>query len=290
MPQAAYERVCEIGFKHALTGMHLMKAGCLAAIEVMEGAPRQLRRQRRDWTDIPPALLEPDPIAVQVHQRFERYAAGAKVLKKEIVSGISQHLSPVLKDYRYFRAANQFRSRFEQGTSYITLDYAKGVLALRFGVRHEMIESLKQRLFGIDTSVPAHFPSTLSKYSYNMGPRSPHWTHPTEATWPISGSEGLALACGEIKAFVSDTVVPYLNMHKDALGVRSTLLHEPGRADMWGAVDATIFAIDFLRREREWVTQDYEILRERFVRFVQPLRDEFESRYAITIARWDDAI
>jgi hypothetical protein len=290
MPEAAYERVCQIGFKHALTGMHLMKAGCLAAIEVMEGTPRELRRQRRDWTDVPPALLEPDPIAVEVHQRFERYGAGERVLKKAIVDGVSRTLAPALKDFRYHSSAGQFRGPFSDGTSYITLEYAKGVLALRFGVRHDRIEFLKHRLFDVDTSKPTNFPSTISKYSYNMGPRSPHWSYPTETTWPISGSEGLALACKEIKAFVVDTVVPYVLMHREPLAIRSTLLHEPGRADTWFPLDATVFAIDFLSRKREWVTQDYEILRERFAKFVQPKRDELEARHATIAKRWDDAI
>src|SRR5258706_7063711 len=112
MPEAAYERVCQIGFKHALTGMHLMKAGCLAAIEVMEGAPRELRRQRRAWSDVPATLLEPDPIAVDVHKHFERYAGGDKVRKKEILETVSRALSSVLKDFRYHKSSGQFRVPF----------------------------------------------------------------------------------------------------------------------------------------------------------------------------------
>jgi hypothetical protein len=79
-------------------------------------------------------------------------------------------------------------------------------------------------------------------------------------------------------------------MHREPLAIRSTLLHEPGRADTWFPLDATVFAIDFLSRKREWVTQDYEILRERFAKFVQPKRDELEARHATIAKRWDDAI
>lgn len=290
MPEAAYERVCQIGFKHALTGMHLMKAGCLAAIEVMEGAPRELRRQRRDWSDVPAALLEPDPIALEVHKRFERYAGGERVRKKEILQTISRKLAPVLNDFRYYMSAEQFRGPFTDGTSYIALSYAKGVLAIRFGVHHEKIESLKHGLFSIAVGSAQHFPTTISKFSYNMGPRSPHWPHPTEATWPISGSEGLTLAGKEIKAFVLETVVPYVLMHREPFAIRSTLLHEPGRADVSFPIGATIFAIDFLCRKRDWVTEDYKILCERYAKFAQAKRDELEERYATTIARWDDAI
>src|SRR5258706_7025328 len=164
MPEAAYERVCQIGFKHALTGMHLMKAGCLAAIEVMEGAPRELRRQRRDWSDVPAALLEPDPIALEVHKRFERYAGGERVRKKEILQAIARTLAPVLRDFHYHTSTGQFRGPFADGISYVALSYAKGVLAIRFGVHHERIESLKHRLFGIAIGSPQHFPTTISKF------------------------------------------------------------------------------------------------------------------------------
>jgi hypothetical protein len=290
MPEAAYERVCQIGFKHALTGMHWMKAGCLAAIEVMEGAPRELQRQRRDWSDVPPALLEPDPIAVEVHERFERYASGDKVRKKEILEAVSKALAAVLKNFRYYTSAGQFRGPFDEGTSYVTLSYAKGVLAVRFGVHHNRVESLKHRLFGIAIGNPQYFPTTISKFSYNMGPRSPLWPYPTEATWPISGSEDLALATKEIKAFVRETVLPYVFMHREPLAIRSTLLNEPDRADGWFPIDATIFAVDFLCRKREWVSDDYRILQERYAKFAQTKRDELEKRYETITTRWNDAI
>jgi len=290
MPEAAYERVCQIGFKHALTGMHWMKAGCLAAIEVMEGAPRELRRERRAWSDVPAALLEPDPIAVEVHKRFERYAGGEKVRKKEILQTVSRALSPVLEEFRYYASAGQYRGPFSDGTSYVALSYSKGVFAIRFGVHHDKIESLKHRLFGIATGNPPHFPKTISKFSYNMGPRSPLWPYPTETTWPISGSDGLALAAREIRAFVRDTVLPYVLMHREALAIRSTLLNEPGRADGWFPIDATVLAIDFLSRKREWVDEDYKILQERYAKFVETKRDELQTHYETTTSKWNDAI
>ncbi|MCA9623171.1 MAG: hypothetical protein KC731_29330 [Myxococcales bacterium] len=42
-----YERLSEIAFTHALTGMLVAKALALAAVEVVEGAPRDLARKRR---------------------------------------------------------------------------------------------------------------------------------------------------------------------------------------------------------------------------------------------------
>lgn len=128
MPDAAYQRVCQIGIKHALTGMDWMKAGCLAALEVVEGAPRDLRRKRRVWSDIPAALLEPDLTEVEtrarVREKFERYAGGQKVTKRKILQVISRALSPVLEEFRYDKSASAFRGQFTDGTSYIALEYA----------------------------------------------------------------------------------------------------------------------------------------------------------------------
>ena len=41
------ERLGQIAFTHACTGMLLAKALSLAAVEVVEGAPRELKRKRR---------------------------------------------------------------------------------------------------------------------------------------------------------------------------------------------------------------------------------------------------
>lgn len=40
-------RIGEIAFDHSLTGMLLAKAIALAAVEVVEGHPRELKRKRR---------------------------------------------------------------------------------------------------------------------------------------------------------------------------------------------------------------------------------------------------
>ena len=123
-----------------------------------------------------------------------------------------------------------------------------------------------------------------------MGPGSPLWPYQTEATWPISGTEGLVLACGEIKTFVLETVAPYVMTHREPPAIRSTFIHDPGRADTWFPIEATVFAVDFLCRKREWVTHDYDVMRQRFVKFPEERKRELEARYATTAARWNDAI
>jgi hypothetical protein len=50
LPDADHQRIAEIAFVHACTGMLLAKALSLAAVEVIEGRPRPLRRNRRKFT------------------------------------------------------------------------------------------------------------------------------------------------------------------------------------------------------------------------------------------------
>lgn len=42
-----YDRLQQVAFVHSLTSMLLAKALCLAAVEVVEGKPRPLKRKRR---------------------------------------------------------------------------------------------------------------------------------------------------------------------------------------------------------------------------------------------------
>ena len=45
-----YDRLGHIAFEHACPGMLLAKASALAAIEIIEGKPRELKRKRRVFT------------------------------------------------------------------------------------------------------------------------------------------------------------------------------------------------------------------------------------------------
>ena len=49
MPQPAYDLIEERAFGYACQGMYLAKAVSLAAVEVVEGSPRPLRRSRRKF-------------------------------------------------------------------------------------------------------------------------------------------------------------------------------------------------------------------------------------------------
>lgn len=304
-----YQRVCEIGFRHALTGMNLIKAACLAAVEVLEGKPRELNRNRRIWTDAPEPC-EPDPIHAAIAKRFEEYSGGKPLRKKEVVDGVSAALASVLVGFRYYRSKLQFRKLFIDGSSYVGLEYGHATLALRFGVYHRGVEEARARLFDSLLSSGVALSPTISKFSYNMGPNSPHWKHSVEATWPITGSEGLERASHEIVDFVNDVVLPYVTLHQDPAMIRDTLLTAPGHTDQRGAQEGTtVFAIDHLLGRRDWLEEDYHRLCEQhraWISKITSLRataptpfftkrptqdplDRLAQHYEIAAKKWDDS-
>jgi hypothetical protein len=284
MPESDFKRVCEIGFRNALDGESFAKASSLAAVEVLEGKQRELRRQRRVWSDVPPELLNPDRRTLEIDAWFDRYSGGAPVRKPEILQSVSGVIGARNPEFRYFKTAHQFRRLFSAGTAYIGLEYAKGVMALRFGTHIESVERVKERLFSTGYVPHQHHPHTISKYTYNMGPRSRRWAYPTETTWPILGSEGLQLATLEIVDFIEDVVVPYLSRHEDPLAVRETLIHNPGQADAFAFPEKTVFAVDVLSRRRDWLDSDYGLFAGRASGHVESLRNELRQVYERAVA------
>jgi len=289
LSEAQLHRVYEIGHDHALSGMLLARASCLAAIEVLEGKPRELRRERRVWRDVPPELNQPDPIQLEIRRWFDEYGGGAAVDPRQIFEELASSLTPVLSGFRYFKSHHQFRAVFPDGISSVGIGRGHGVVALRFGVMHAPIESLRQRLFeGVGKPSP-RYARTISKYSVNMGPKSPHWPYPTRPQWPVSGADGLRRACAEVAAFVSNVALPYVLDHRDPLRIRNTLLHHPGKADRVDdtAIAQTIFAIDHLSRRRDWLELDYATLRDRYKTYVSPYPEHLDRDMAASVRSWD---
>lgn len=200
MSDEQFKRVCEIGFRHALTGMHLLKCSCLAAVEVLEGKPRELKRKRRRWTGLSRSISSTLPMFEAVQRRFEKYSGGQPLRKAQILEQLSQIVSRSMPSFKYFKSSSEFRCTFRSGYSFIGFSYGHGSLALQFGVRHHDIAEIEARMFPTDYSTRRL--ATISMLSVNMGPRSPHWPYPTETTWPISGTQGLRLASSEIVAFI----------------------------------------------------------------------------------------
>jgi hypothetical protein len=294
MSAEEYDRVGEIGFKHALAGMNLFKAACHAAVEVVEGSPRDLNRKRRVWADASPIACEPNPRLAAIMKRFEEYGGGQRVGKKEVLAGLSASLAHTLPDFRYFRSRASFRKLFQDGFSYITFERGHGELSLRFGVRHDRVEEVRACLFD-----RAAVLATISKWSCNMGPESAGWKYPTDTTWPIGGSEGLIRASPEVTEFVAQVALPYVIEHQDPGAIRDTLLRTPGRADPLPPVGSTIFAIDCLLGRRDWLDEDYNLLCERQAALLPtrspiPLRrplgnplDALKEAYETAAKRWE---
>ena len=284
-----YQRVCQIGFQYALTGMDLGKAGCLAAIEVMEGRPRELRRSRRIWTEAPATLLARDPSMAERRQRWASYAEGEPVKASAIFAMLSEHVGTHLPDYRYFKTTRQFRAPFSDGISYIGFDRGNGSIGLRFGVRHDRVEAFRDLLFATAPRKRTHHTRTIAAYTANMGTRSPHCSHPINSSWPIAGSVGLTRAAEEITAFIKVVAEPYVLEYRDPAAIRNTLLYNPGRADSSRSVDEVIFAVDRLLERRDWLNEDYRLLQERYRTFISRYRERLGTVYQLTIERWDAA-
>ena len=292
LSESQLNRAYEIGYRRALAGENLDRASCMAAVEVLEGVARPLRRQRRVWADVPAALLEPDPALLDVSRWFEQYAGGERVDTKTIMEAFSSSLAPSLPDFRYYKTFRHFRGVFEHGTSYIAFERGNGVVSLRFGVAHAQVERVRQQVFeGVQVSTYPQ-PRTISKYTPNMGPTSPHWPYPSWPEWPVSGSEGLARACPEMVAFVLNVALPYVIDHRDPERIRDTLVNHPGEADSLGGGSSgaqTVFAVDYLLRESSWLASDYAHFKARYAAYVAPVREALERDYKAAVDAWDKA-
>jgi hypothetical protein len=280
-----YEQIGKIGFRHALDGKNWLLAGCLAAIEVLEGRPRNLRRKRRAWADVPPEYNVPDPRIQDIQNWFEQYSGGEPVTKSRIYNALAGALREQLPHFQYIKKHARLLHEFVGGRSFIDLDYGRKVVHLRFGVSLDNVEKIKRVLFA-ETAGAVRAP-TISAFSANIGPASPHWPCPVKAAWPILGTDGLTKAGREIVGFTHTYVLPYLKEHEDPLRVRHTLLATPGKA-LEFAPTQTVFAIDHLAHNREWLEADYAIFKERSKNYIPKIRDRIPMDYERVRARWDE--
>jgi hypothetical protein len=266
MSQDEFDRMCKIGFELALKGEALARASCIAAIEVLEGSRRDLRRRRRSWSNVSPELLQPDPKFVAIKEWFDEYAGGEPLTKSQIFSGLAAALTPHLDGFRYFKSFRHFRAPFPDGTMYIGFDRGHGVVWLRFGVLHTGISNRTNALFG-GPPLRAHLDRTISRFSANIGPRSRSWPYPTRPEWPIAGDEGLTRASLELVKFVEDVALPYVRTHRQIEAIHRTLLHDPGKADQV-APARDLFAAAHLVRRRDWLDEALAVLSERYRTYV----------------------
>ncbi len=262
MSQDDYTRVCEIGFRHALTGMALLKAGCLAAIEVLEGKPRELSRKRRVLPAAAAKSVEDDAEYARLVAEHGPYLGGMPLKIQQVANQLGDSLSSLLPDFKYQKTKRRFYKPIRDGYCYLQFEFSRYSIALRFGVSHERIAKLWENLFDFEYNT-VHFVAQISQYSLNMGPDSWHWPYRICPHWIIPRSEGVRRVSDEMAAFIKEIVLPYLVRHEDPALIRDTMLHQPGHADGSEASRRrTVFAIDHLLRRRDWLEQDHHALRE----------------------------
>lgn len=169
----SFQQVREAANRAALEGKEWLKVACGAAIEIVEGKFRELRRRQLVTKDLSRELLAADDAAHAA--RVGIFWGGARVKKPEIFNRISMAIAPELSGYKHFRSRAQFEKKFPGGASYVALYRGRSIVYLSFGVTHDEIERTERLIFGPRSAVesPRPYPKTLAVTSINIGPRSP---------------------------------------------------------------------------------------------------------------------
>lgn len=204
-----------------------------------------------------------DHRGLDIERWAEAYSGGEPVAKSEIYAAVSGCLAPVLPGYRYLRSMGIFHLPDATADHYLALDRTKGILTVRFGLTHHLVEEARRLIFGPTTVRLKNKPLTISMYSWNMGPHSKGWHLPYRVQWPILGEQGLSKAIPEIRAFVEGTVLPYLERHRRPEAIRETYLLKPGQADFYFLSEQIIFAVDHVLKRMDWLKTDRIMLIER---------------------------
>lgn len=252
-----YDSLCEVGGKLSLEGKKFAEAACLAAIYVVEGRSRLLRNSRRNWSLVEPALLEPDPVMMEIDQWIARYADGDYLPTTALVESIREALAPQLPEFKYFKSKRCFRRKTAYGWQQIGIEASqRSGLSFRFGVRHDDVEAAENEIRSwTPNKVTADFP-TISKWSVNMGPNHRYWKHHIYPVWPIGGHAGLAVALPEIERFLEEIMLPFMDKHSHIENLRETFLERPLTVDEMGFA-ATLFAVDLVACRADRLDGDY---------------------------------
>jgi hypothetical protein len=281
-----FRLVQEAANRGALEGKEWLKVACRAAVEIVEGKRRELRRRQLVGEDLPQELLASEDAAHAA--RVATFWGGARVKKPEIFSGMATAIAPELSGYKYFKARAQYEKPFPGGASYVALYRGRSIVYIGFGVTHDEIERTERWLFGprIAVAISGRRPKTLTVVSMNIGPRAHYWPHAIDADWLILGEEGIRLASIEAVTFTREVVVPFIDRNQTPAHIRDTLLSTPGRIASLRPAQ-TVFAIDHLERRRDWLEADLALLMERFQDFSPENREKLQAEYRTTAECWD---
>jgi hypothetical protein len=280
--ESQFQKVQAAANQGAQEGKEWLKIACRAAVEIIEGKPRELK-YRQLIGNMPQEFVAEDLMTSAARTRA--FSGGTPVKKREIFAGMAVAIAAELPDYRYSKVNAQFTKPFSDGTFYVTLHRGKGIVYLSFGVTHDEIQSMELSVFGPRTTAKKAilFPQTLLVLSVNISPRAHYWPHPHDASWLILGDEGIQLASSEAVQFVRDLVVPFLDHNRTPACIRETLLSTRGRIASMRAAQ-TVFSTDCLEHRRDCLDADLAVFMERYQDYPQEARDILQSEYQAAVA------
>lgn len=270
---ATHDRICDLTVKYRLYGIPSYRAAPLAAVVVLEGRRRALKRQRPLGLD----KTEPEIGAERENKlaRQAEYSLGRSLKKREVFDGVAEMITPLLPGFRYYRSYGRYLRSFANGTAFVDLcSFHSQFYGFQYGIHHRLVERTFARVFDPDRELGKCSPMTIFDHS-----------HFHDVDWPISGSHGLELAAEGMRAFVGDVVFPYLRTHKEPEAIRKTILYEDGNTPWNSPPHATVFAVDALLGQRGWLDDDFG----HYNRYYKAgrLRDSLGGHYETAKKNWD---
>src|SRR5690242_8167095 len=131
---ARYDQVCDVCIQYRLHGIPLYRAASLAAVYVLEGKRRDLKRQHPLGIEVE---ADSDPVDEAIGARMAEYALGRPLKQRQVFDGVSELLAPLLPEFRYYRSQSTFRRPFTDGTAYLGMNCVRGTFdSFYFGIRH----------------------------------------------------------------------------------------------------------------------------------------------------------
>jgi hypothetical protein len=181
--------------------------------------------------------------------------------------------------YRYFKSYHHFREGFEDGVAYLTINtvtHGRGVYNLAFylGTR---VDSLQDRVSAVlgEPRRMSHDSRSISCYSVNIGPQSPHWPFPFWAHWSLERMSDFESHVEELQRFIVELALPFLEEHRTAEAVRKTLLDHPGHSINLEPYKQILVA-SAMNGDRDRLIHDIRQLEARYAGHVATYRQEFE--------------
>jgi hypothetical protein len=272
LSDATHDRVCDLTVKYRLYGIPLYRAAALAAVVVLEGRRRDLKRPRPHGMD--GTKPENSAGSEDIRARLAEYSLGRSLKKREVFDGVAEMITPLLPGFRYYRSYGQYRRPFANGIALVDLGFVRGVFdGFAYKIHHRLIERAFARIFDPDGKLGKYGPTTILGDSRYHG-----------VDWPISGSHGLELAADGIRAFVGDVVLPYLRTHEEPEAIRRTILYEHGKTPWSWPPHVTVFTIDALLGQRGWLDEDFA----HYDRYYEagPSRDSLGGHYETAKKNW----